>query len=295
MSFWVWGVSAAGLLAVGGIALNMLGRYSGLTVPREDPATVAALLEPFLVETRPAGAGPFPTALLFSGCDGVRDNLATWAEALVAQGWATIVVDSHTPRGFTSLQIWRLICAGQLFQGAERAGDVAVAIALARERAYVDGDRLALIGASHGGWAILEFLSVADHGQRPMTLTRWPEAPAGRPQAGLGATVLFYPYCGQLSRAARRGWTSAIPTLFLLVQDDAIADEEDCLALAAREAARGLPIETKVYPRVTHGFDQRAKAPLSTLGYDGATTATAVSDAVTFLLREVTKAGPAGE
>ena len=102
-------VTVAALVAVG---LNMLGRYSGVTVPKEPPAMVAALLEPHLVEIRPAGPGPFPTALLFSGCDGVRDNLATWSNALTANGWASVIVDSHPPRGYSDFQVWRLICAG---------------------------------------------------------------------------------------------------------------------------------------------------------------------------------------
>jgi len=270
-------------VAVAAVGLNMLGRYSGATVKREDPATIAARLAPHLIETRPEGAGPFPTALLFSGCDGVRDNLRAWADALKARGWASIIVDSHTPRGFSGLQVWRLICAGQLFLGSERAGDVAVALALARDRAHVDPERLALMGASHGGWAVLEFLSMADHGQVPPTLTAWPDATRAGPLAGVRATVLFYPYCGQLSRAARRGWRSAIPALFLLVRDDAIANEGECLALAAREAGRGLPVETEVYPGVTHGFDQRDKAPLSTLRYDEATTQAALARALDFL------------
>ena len=280
-------------VAVAAVGLNMLGRYSGATVRREDPASVAARLAPHLIETRPEGAGPFPTALLFSGCDGVRDNLRTWAEALQARGWASIIVDSHTPRGFSELQVWRLICAGQLFLGSERAGDVAVALALARERAHVDPGRLALMGASHGGWAVLEFLSMADHGQVPPSLAEWPGAAPSGPLAGVRAAVLFYPYCGQLSRAARRGWRSAIPTLFLLVRDDAIAGERDCLDLAAREARRGLPVETVIYPGVTHGFDQQEKAPLSTLRYDAATTQAALARALDFLDAAVS-AGPAG-
>jgi dienelactone hydrolase len=265
----------------------MVGRYTGLTVPRLAPETVADMLRPHMVVTRPEGEGPFPTALLFSGCDGPRDNMGTWAGALAARGWASVMVDSHAPRGFTELQLWRLICAGQLMTGAERAGDIAAALAHVRTLPFVDGDRIALIGASHGGWAILEFLSMADHGQVPLTLERWPESLAQAPLDGVAAAVLFYPYCGQLSRASRRGWDSRVPVLFLLARGDTIADETDCLKVVEREAGRGLPIESHVYDGVTHGFDQRQKAPLSLLAYDPETTEDALARTGAFLDRAI--------
>lgn len=276
----IGGAVALAVLVVGG---NTLGRYTGLTVPRETPEELSAILSPHYRVTRPEGAGPFPTALLLSGCDGPRDNLPRWAEALKARGWASVVVDSHTPRGFTEFQLWRLICAGQLLTGAERAGDIAVAIADVRAMPFVDANRIALIGASHGGWAILEFLSMADHGQVPLSLTDWPESLAAEPLAGVSAALLLYPYCGQLSRVSRRGWRSAIPVLFLLAENDAIADEEDCLRVARREARRGLPVETHVYTGVTHGFDQQEKAALSTLGFDPEATEDALARGGAFL------------
>jgi dienelactone hydrolase len=278
------GVAGAILLVVGG---NMLGRYTGLTVPRLAPETVANMLAPHMAVTRPEGEGPFPTALLLSGCDGPRDNMGTWAEALAARGWASVMVDSHTPRGFTELQLWRLICAGQLLTGAERAGDIAAGLAHARTLPFVDGDRIALIGASHGGWAILEYLSMADHGQVPLTLERWPDDLGENPLQGIAAAVLFYPYCGQLSRASRRGWDSEVPVLFLLARGDAIANETDCLKVVEREAGRGLPIESHVYEGVTHGFDQQEKAPLSLLEYDPETTADALARTGAFLDRAI--------
>lgn len=104
----------------------MLGHDSGLTVARVMPAELSAQLSPAYRLTTPEGEGPFPTALLFSGCDGPRDNLGTWATALAEAGWASFSVDSHRPRNLTEFELWRLDCAGQLLSGQERAGDVAV-------------------------------------------------------------------------------------------------------------------------------------------------------------------------
>ncbi len=274
----IGGVLAALLLVVVG---NTLGRYTGLTVPRVPPATLSAMLSPHYRLRTPQGEGPFPTVLLLSGCDGPRDNLDTWAEALAEAGWASLAVDSHGPRGFTEFEVWRLVCAGQLLNGAERAGDIAVALADARAMPEVDETRLALFGASHGGWAILEYLSMADHGQVPLTLTDWPEGAA--PLDGVRAALLLYPYCGGLSRASRRGWESPIPVLFLLAEGDSIASEGPCLKVAMRESRRGLPVQTHVYEGVTHGFDQKEKAPLSTLGYSSQATRDALARGAAFL------------
>jgi dienelactone hydrolase len=265
------------------LVANTLGRYSGVTVVSQTPAALSDMLRPAYRLSLPQGEGPFPAALLFSGCDGPKDNLETWSAALNAAGWAALVVDSHAPRGLTTLELWRLVCAGQVLTGAERAGDIAVALADARAMPELDGERLAVLGASHGGWAVLDLLALADDGRRPHTLSAWPEAPGSDPLAGVQAALLLYPYCGELARAPRSLWERALPVLMLLVEGDTIARETDCLALAEDAQARGLPVETHLYRGVTHAFDQRDKAALSTLGYDAATTEDALARGLAFL------------
>jgi len=265
------------------VSLNMVGRYSGLTVERLEPEALLQVLAPHFEITRPDGDGPFPTALLFSGCDGPAPNLVAWAAALREAGWASIMVDSHTPRGFEQPQRWALICAGQLLTGAERAGDVAVALAHARMLPFVDPARIAFVGASHGGWALMEALSMWDHGQVPLTLTRWPE---GMPAPGSGqlrGAVLLYPYCGELSRANWQGWFSPIPLLFLLVEGDVIADEGECLEVARRAMERGLPVEAEVLTGLTHAFDHPDTLEISPNVYDPVATERALARMVAFL------------
>ena len=136
---------------------------------------------PYYRVLRPPGEGPFPTALLYSGCDGPQDNLERWAAMLNARGWAAIIVDSHGPRGFSDYEVWRLVCAGQLFMGSERAGDVLVSIDDARRMPFVDPDRMALVGASHGGWAIMDLLALDPPRRLPFNLSALPDGRAGRP------------------------------------------------------------------------------------------------------------------
>jgi dienelactone hydrolase len=283
-----WALLGAAALAGLWIAVaagNTLGRYFGWTVPEREPGALAESLRPFYRVTRPPGDGPFPTALLYSGCDGPHDNLERWSAMLTERGWASIVVDSHGPRDYLDLEVWRLICAGQLFMGSERAGDVLVSIDAARRMPFVDPERLVLIGSSHGGWAVMELLALDMAAELPFNLAALPEGAAERPLAGVAGSILVYPYCGPANRARRAGWSLPAPVLFLLSGDDVIAPAEDCLKLAEMLAEAGVPVETVVLEGVTHGFDQAERAALSTLVFDPGATAEALEMAGAFLDR----------
>jgi dienelactone hydrolase len=251
-------------------------------VARLEPDVLSALLAPHYQVARPAGEGPFPTALLFSGCDGPRDNLPRWSARLVAAGWATVVVDSHTPRRLTGSEVWRLVCAGQVLMGSERAGDVLIALDDARRMPFVDPARIALVGASHGGWAVMDLLAMNPPDRLPYNLAGLrPDAPED-PLAGVVGALLLYPYCGEAS-LARRGWARPVPTLFILSRDDYVAPSGECLAVADTLRAKGLPVETVVLEGVTHGFDQEERSELSPLRFDAVATEVALERGVGFL------------
>jgi dienelactone hydrolase len=264
---------------------NSIGRYFGWTVAGQDPLALAETLRPFYRVAKPTGAGPFPAALLYSGCDGPRDNLDRWSEMLNKSGWAAIIVDSHTPRDFLDYDMWRLLCAGQLFMGSERAADVLISIYDARRMGFVDRNRLVLIGSSHGGWAIMELLSFETASRLPFGLAALPDDMLEKPLDGVIGAILLYPYCGPGNRSRGSGWSQALPVLFLLSGEDKIAPADDCLEIAETLVARGLPVETIVFDGVTHGFDQQERAPFSTLKFDAETTAKALSIGGDFLSR----------
>jgi dienelactone hydrolase len=180
---------------------------------------------------------------------------------------------------------WRLICAGQLFMGSERAGDVLVSIYDARRMAFVDPDRLVLIGASHGGWSIMELFVFEKLWRLPFNLEALPEGAVEHPLQGVLGSILVYPYCGTANRAGRVGWRFPAPTLFLLAERDAIAPADDCLAVARKLEADGLPVETVLFEGVTHGFDQEERNPFSLLEFDPEATAEALEIAGAFLDR----------
>ena len=268
------------LLAVAG---NSLAHYRGWTVPKLEPAALSAKLSPYYRILRPPGNGPFPTALLYSGCDGPKDNLERWSGMLNAHGWVAIIVDSHRPRGFSEREIWRLVCAGQLFMGSERAGDVLISLDDARQMRFVDPDRIVLIGSSHGGWAIMDLLALDPPARLPFNLASLPARSPEDPLAGVVGVILLYPYCGQANRARHVGWRRPIPTLFMLSNNDTIAPSGHCLEIAGKLKAGGLPVETLVFAGVDHAFDQQDRSAFSPLQFNQKATDAALSAGSRFL------------
>jgi dienelactone hydrolase len=179
-----------------------------------------------------------------------------------------VIVDSHGPRGLDQLEFWRLVCAGQLLNGAERAADVAIALSVIHDRPELDADRVALIGLSHGGWTVLDFLSLARQDTPPPLLTRWPAAIAGDPAGGIRKAVLFYPYCGTAARASAAPIAQGVDYLFLLAENDTITPRPACEALAERLRASGADTRVEVFAGATHGFDQQERSILSNLVFD---------------------------
>ena len=280
-------VIAAALIAVlSGVAVvgvHTFGRFMGWFVERVPPETLSARLKPHYTVSKPEGDGPFPTALLFPGCDGPKDNMITWSDRLVAEGWAAVVVDSHTPRDLEEPASWRLVCAGQLMPGPERAGDVLVSLADAAELPFVDANQMALIGMSHGGWSITELLAIGPPARLPVNLDAMPQPLVGRGLNGVRAVVLVYPWCGLASRARHEGWDHDASILFVLAEQDIIAPAFECRLLAGTLGKQGRDVEVVSFPGVTHGFDQKERAVGSLLEYDAQATSKTLDRAMRFL------------
>ncbi|WMS40943.1 hypothetical protein RDV64_12660 [Acuticoccus sp. MNP-M23] len=261
----LWVVAACGgiLLVLG---LNTLRHAAGWSTFDDTPDKRARRLSAEWRLQMPDGPGPHPAAILLSGCDGVRDNMAYWADVLARSGRATLIVDSHTPRGLDQLESWRLVCAGQALPGAERSGDVAVALATLADMAEISDD-VVILGGSHGGWTAMEFVAHAASGEVPPGLTRWP-APPEDLLGQVSAVVLLYPYCGILNGATSGRWPPDLPALMILGEEDSIVSTPSCLGAAEELRERGAPITTRVLEGADHGFDQRERSPVSTLIFD---------------------------
>jgi dienelactone hydrolase len=187
------------------------------------PATLTAEL------STPRGAGPFPAVILLHGCAGIGANLKEWAVWLNHEGYATFVLDSFRGRGL------RRLCGGSAaLTGRMRAPDVFAAASYLKTLPQIDARRIAAIGYSHGGWALL-----------------WAAATETRyPNADIRAFILFYPACG--------GWKAlpgTTPILMLLGGKDDWTPAAPCEALAHAASRAGRSVTAVVYPDAYHHFD----------------------------------------
>jgi dienelactone hydrolase len=181
----------------------------------------------------PAGKGLFPAIVILHGCDGVGRHVRLWAQQLVDWGYAAIVVDSFRPRGITT------VCNhGMLVPPELQAMDAFNAANFLRGLPNVAGDRIGVIGFSHGGWAVLKAVLTDTAGQA-----------AAKPFA---AAVAFYPGCDPPHSAL------ATDTLILIGEADDWTPVERCARWRDLVAKNGHALQMKTYPNALHAFDAPA-------------------------------------
>ncbi|MSO76568.1 MAG: hypothetical protein EXQ87_06605 [Alphaproteobacteria bacterium] len=197
------------------------------------PLPLNESLEGFLSVRQPAGAGPYPVALLVPGCGGLAlagsnshyQEVAGW---LVEAGYLALILDYVGAHGLDSA------CGGEM-PLATLGHYVRIAIADAARLKDGDPARLHLIGWAWGGAGVLK--ATALDGAKPQVRSQ----------------VVYYPACRALSE-----WRSSVPTLVLVGEADRVTPSADCLALIDRGAS---PVLVARYRDAHHGFDVRALAP----------------------------------
>jgi len=208
-------------------------------------------LSPHATVHGPDDAERRPVALLFHGCGGVQPHLADYAAEATRAGWRSVIVDSYAPRGWSRAYGLSLVCTGTRFWGFERAGDVLATIYGMGQRPDVDASRVVLAGWSHGGWAIMDLMTMA--------LESPAEARIGGAGPGLldgvGGLFLNYPYVGFGTRAAKRDWRYRPKVLGVAARRDHLGAPKLHEAAYARARASGCAVETVVVEG-THAFDQ---------------------------------------
>ena len=249
------------LFALGAVvAIGLHGLLNGWFVPKRSVADLSAFLAPTVEVHLPPGATtPVPVVVLFPGCAGLyqangapKPVTETYRDLALDNGVAVMIVDSFTPRGFDYDAAVAAICSGRALRGAERAGDVIAALDMIGQDPRLDADRIGLTGWSHGGWTIMDALSFDMVSNRPFTLRDGSAALWD----GVREAFLVYPYCSFPARTAAQGWLRAVPATALLVTDDALAPEEDCLAAFERLSQDGVATEVIVFDGATHAFDE---------------------------------------
>jgi dienelactone hydrolase len=186
---------------------------------------------------RPDGPGPFPAVVALHGCGGLLTKTGRpqkrdldWAERLTAAGYAVLFPDSFNPRGVP--QVCTLKQAERPVVPFDRAFDASAAADWLAAQPFIDKNRLALLGWSHGGSTVL-----------------WAARAGGAPKtAEFKTAIAFYPGCRV--PLERETWKPRLQLKILIGSADDWTPPEPCRALAAKH---NVPIVE--YAGAYHGFD----------------------------------------
>ena len=174
---------------------------------------------------RPAGPGPFPAVVVLHGCAGFGPPDIAAAARLRAVGYLALALDSLGGAN---------ACRHPGGARAE-AEDAVAALRFLVARRDVAPGRIALLGFSMGGFAVLD------------AITRGGIAPATGPR--FAAAVAYYPNCRRFSGVM------SVPLLILIGARDDWTPAAACRALLTRRAGRGAPVSLVVYPGATYAFN----------------------------------------
>lgn len=198
--------------------------------------------------SRQAAGVKAPAVVLLHGCGGPYDSrgelgnrMRSYVALLREQGWHTLVIDSFTPRGERELCTQKV--GTRAITQANRRLDVLGALQWLSQRPEVDVSRMAVMGWSHGGSAVL----AATDANLP-EVRDFPIKPK--------AAVAFYPGC---MMAERNGYKPVAPVLMLVGEADDWTPAAPCKAVAAANPPR---ITLRSYAGAFHGFDSRSEVRL---------------------------------
>jgi dienelactone hydrolase len=196
------------------------------------------------------------TVVAFHGCGGLyatggarkgelNSRHQAMADLLVEQGYNVVFPDSLTPRGETSICV-QAIGSRNITQ-KERRADALATLAWVAQQLWADAGRMAALGWSHGGSAVL---AVTDANQKDVKNQQL------KNQLSFKTAVAFYPGCAESRKNDYR--PNAPLTLFLGADDD-WTPPIPCIELAKQLQAETYPdkyaVELNVYEGAVHDFD----------------------------------------
>ena len=184
---------------------------------------------------RPVDAPKAPFVVFMHGCGGLQlERVSHWAKFFTQRGVGFMMVDSFSTRNVKS------VCDNPPLEWIKRrADDAASALAWLTMQPYVKSDRVAIMGQSQGGTAMLFALSGG----------------AGTTDAFV-AGLAMYPAC---IRALNNNLRLSKPVLVLIGSKDTLTPPADCEALQARQTDKG-KLDLIVYPGAAHEFDNPVRS-----------------------------------
>ena len=247
------------------------GGYTNvIPIPVNDPSVkeIAGAL------FKPSGSGPFPALVYIVPCGGPNFPPEFQQEKFVidrmlSKGIATLIVDTHTPRGendncgkFLTVRADVENKNQAVLQLLKQGGDDAVAaLKVVKAMPDIDPKKVFLMGTSAGATATLYATD--------------PKAPSAH-DTNIAGVVAYFPLCYKNVKAS-------VPTLVM------IGDQDDWTGpVAACQALKGKPnFEVVVFPGVGHSFTMPFDKPFDLAGhhlaYDEKSTKEAAQRADAFI------------
>ena len=195
---------------------------------------------------KPQGDGPFPAVVLIHTSGGLKNgHVKRDAQKLVEKGYVALVLDSMGPRGVNVITE-----STRALYPPAGVKDAYIALDFLKSQSYVDQNRIYEAGYSWGGF-------VATLLGSPLL------AQAAGATDRFKASVSFYSTCAVNKSNLVLADTDK-PVLMLIAGDDRENPHGTCLQDLEAYRAKGMPIESFVYEKASHGWDKMGE---SQLGY----------------------------
>jgi dienelactone hydrolase len=218
---------------------------------------------------RPDGPGPVPGLILLHECAGITPVLHRWGETVRQWGYAALLVDSFAPRNERDLCFWS--GGPTISTQYARMPDAYAAKRYLAAQAFIDKNRIGVMGWGHGGWAVLFAVD-------EVYLTEFAASP-------FTAAIAVYPWCGPT-----RIHKLNAPLLILIGDADDWTPASRCRDMLRQgglsEASTPHSATLKVYPGAhsrVDGFEPPHRYLSYTVGRHPEAAAHAEADARQFL------------